>query len=611
MSVRLALLCHRGYFTDGGIILMLRRQAIPRDWVMIDKRSTGCLRPCFSFLVVSQQLRMIMESVQRKIGYDFIHDDYLVNAFVAAHRSGDNSIAHDGNRGMARIGQIAVEMAETCYAVVVEKARLTDINRRKYWWKDKKKVAKACEALGLEFHIVRSDRQIGQVLSPEVLNYALNAVIGAVWLDCQAQNRNINDTCDTVSGILSQIESILNLSTTASGDQVGFPIAADDASVFSTRSATNEILDSNLGSDLDTEKASATFETYESFTVFPPDAFSESLDDLAARQSPPQQSFSEQQSSPRYDTVEHNIQGDDQRNILRSLSSSSQGMGAQSVFSVEQETVIEPTIPGAADTSVSITASKRALAGKGLRDLVGTQFACSSQRKTKRVQTESDKASAVLESLLDAERGKIDAYPGPGRTELLRHLEYPQTTQLKDPCHLFHFLYLAVGSWDTLADFASQLQNAREARRSFVLPFPGSSTASMVFDMMCRLDCERTTCILLKRYYAVQLLEEGQRFSQADESMHLETMETFAVGNAQKGNPQVLRDAAEIKYLVSKIAPGVEDTSREYSTVYSKVKRFRQLGKRLQILTKPFGIGVLALLPSGPSFPCFSLTDHM
>lgn len=450
------------------------------------------------------------------------------------------------------------------------------------------------------------------MLSPEVLNYAFNAVIGAVWLDCQAQNRNISETCTTVSGILSKIDSILNLSSTASGDEVGFPIAADDASVFPTRSATNETLDSNLESDLGMEKALATFETYESFTVFPPDAFAETLDDLVTGQSPPQQSVPEQQPSPGFDTAELSIQGDDQRNTLRLLSSGSQDVGAQSVFSVEQETVIEPTIPGAADTSVSIaTASKRALTGEGARDLAGVQFTCSSRRKTKRVQTERDKATAVLESLLDAEREKIDAYSGPGRAELLRHLEYPQTTQIKDPCHLFHFLYLAVGSWDTLADFASQLQNAREARRSFVLPSPDSSTASMVFDMMCRLDYERTTCILLKRYYAVQLFEEGQRFSQSDESMHLETMETFGVGNAQKGNPQVLRDAAEIKYLVSKITPGVEDTSKVYSTVYLKVKRFRQLGKRLQVFTKPFGIGVLALLPSGPSFPCFSLTDQM
>jgi hypothetical protein len=68
---------------------------------------------------------MIMDSVQRKIGYDFTYDEYLINAFVAAHRSDEDGVASDGNRGMARIGQIAVEMAETCYAVVVEKTRLS------------------------------------------------------------------------------------------------------------------------------------------------------------------------------------------------------------------------------------------------------------------------------------------------------------------------------------------------------------------------------------------------------------------------------------------------------------------------------------------------------
>lgn len=54
----------------------------------------------------------------------------------------------------------------------------------------------------------------------------------------------------------------------------------------------------------------------------------------------------------------------------------------------------------------------------------------------------------------------------------------------------------------------------------------------------------------------------------------METPETFGFGNTQIGNPQVRRDAAEIKFLISKIVPGVEDTSKAYSTVYSKVKRF-------------------------------------
>ena len=225
--------------------------------------------------------------------------EYLINAFVAAHRSDEDGVASDGNRGMARIGQIAVEMAETCYAVVVEKARLSkhsfkrtsehiimrtaDINRRKCWWKDKKKVAKACEALGLEPHIVRSPRQTGQVLSPEVLNFALNAVIGAVWLDCQAQNRSINDTCNTISGILSQINTILNLSTAAGGDHDGSLITENSAQVFSTRPVTHETLDGNLGSDLDTTEAPGNIETYESFSVFPPDSFLEEILDIDVR----------------------------------------------------------------------------------------------------------------------------------------------------------------------------------------------------------------------------------------------------------------------------------------------------------------------------------------
>jgi hypothetical protein len=570
-----------------------------------------------------------MDSVQRKIGYEFTYDEHLTSAFVAAHRSEEDGVANDGNRGMARIGQIAVEMAETCYAVMVEKARLSkhsserttehiimrtaDINSRKYWWKDKKQVARACKALGLELHIVRSARQTGQVLSPEVLNFALNAVIGAVWLDCQAQNRSISDTCNTISGILSQINTILNLSTAAGGDQDGSLIAENSAQVFPTGPVTHEKLDGNLGSDLDTTEASGNLETYESFSVFPPDSFSEGLDGLAVEQSSPQWFILEQQPFPGQDATELVSQDHDQENVVSSLSSGTQGVGVQPVFSVEQETVIESIMPRTADSGVSITTmSKRALPGRESEDSVGAQLTGSLQRKIKRAQTERDKVSAVLDSLLDAERQKIDAYSEPERTKLLRYLEYPQTTQLRDPCHLFRFLYLAVGSWDTLADFASQLQGAREARRSFTLSSPFPSTASTAFNMICRLDSERTTCILLKRYYAVQLLEEGQRPSQSCESMHVETLETFGFGNTpQAGNPQMRRDAAEIKFLISKIVPGVENTSQAYPTIYSKVKRFRQLGKRLQILTKRFGTGVLVLLPSGPSFPGFSLTDCM
>jgi hypothetical protein len=570
-----------------------------------------------------------MDFIQGQIGYDFTHDEYLKSAFVAAHRSEKDGVADDGNRGMARIGQIAIEMAETSYAVVVEKARLSkcsskqaseyiimcaaDINRRRYWWKDKKKVATACQALSIEPRIIASTRQTGQKLSVEVLNFALNAVMGAVWLDCQDQNRSIHDSCKTISRILGQIDTILNSSTAAGGDKEASPTGENSALVFSTQSTTQGTPDGNLGSDLDTTEYSANFETYEDFSVFPPQSISEELDDLVVEQSSPQRSIVEQQPFAEYNTVGSVSQNYEQASIPGSLPAETQGVGAQAVFSMEQETILEPITPRAADSSMTVTKrSKRALPDRESEDSVGVQHADSLQRRTKRAQTERDKINAAVESLRDAERQKAGVYAQPERTQLLRYLEYPQTTPPKDSCHLLRFLYMAIGSWDTLADFANQLQIATETRRSHNLPLIFPSTALMAFNMMCRLEDERTTCILLKRYYAIKLVEDGQRSSQLCESIQVETPETFGfVITPQIGNPQVRRGAAEIRFLTSKIIPDAETTSDIYRTTYSKVKRFRQLGKRLQMFTKLFGVGVLALLPSGPSFLSYSLTDNM
>lgn len=397
-----------------------------------------------------------------------------------------------------------------------------------------------------------------------------------------------------------------------SGDQSEFLIAEHSAPVFLTGLVTHETPRDNLGSDLDMTEASADVETYENFSVFSPLLILEEHDELVPEQSSPQRCLLEQQPFPEYDTVSSFSQNHDQGSIVGSSLAVTQDVGAQAVLLIEREAAIEPTTLRAADSSVYITATlKRALPDRESGESVRVQHTGSLQRKIKRAQTERDKAHAALEPLLDAERQKIGAYPQPKHNELLRYLEYPNTTQLKDSCYLFRFLYLAIGSWDTLADFSSQLQSAKEAQRS-----PGSSppfplTVFMAFDMMCRLDDQKTICILLKRYYAIKLLD-GLQSSQPCESMQVETPETFGFGSTrQRGNPQVRQEAAEIKFLTSKIAPDLQPTSEKYSSVYGKVKRFRQLEKRLQILTKSFGIGILALLPSGPSFHGFSLTDGM
>ncbi|XP_014552301.1 hypothetical protein COCVIDRAFT_19575 [Bipolaris victoriae FI3] len=554
-----------------------------------------------------------MESVQGNIGYDFTNDEYLTNAFVAAHRSEEDGFASDGNRGMARIGQIAIEMTETFHAVVVEKAYLTEINRRKYWWKDKMKVAKACRALDIERNIVRSVRQTGQELSIEVLNFALNAVIGAVWLDCQDQNRSISESCNTISRILNQIDTFLNSSTAASGNQNALSIAENSAPVLSTGLATHETPEGTLVSDLDIRERSANSETYEGFSVFSPLSVSEEYEDLVTEQSSPQRFFLKQQPYLEHGGADSFSQNHDHGNTTSLLSAGTQSVRVQPVLSVEQERVIESITPGEADSSASITATlKRALPGREPKELVVAQDTESLERKNKRAQTERGRVDAALESLLDVERQKIGLRSEPERAKLLGYLEYPKTARLKDPLHTLKFLYLAIGSWYTLADFASQLQSIGETRRPLALPSAFCSTASMAFRIMCRLDNERSTCILLKRYYAIKFLEAGQQSSQPRESMQMEIAVTFGSENTrQRGNPQMRQEAAEIKFLTSRIAPDVEDTSDEYSAVYDKVKRFRQLGKRLQILEKRFGVGVLVLLPSGPSFPGVSLTDRM
>ncbi|KAJ5042667.1 hypothetical protein J3E74DRAFT_479217, partial [Bipolaris maydis] len=371
---------------------------------------------------------MIMDSIQSKLGYNFAHHEHLESAFVAAHRSEKDGIASDGNRGMARIGQIAIDMAETSYAVVVEKARLTDINRRRYWWKDKKKVATACKVLDIESRIVRSARQNGQELSAEVLNFALNAVIGAVWRDCQDQNRSVNESCSTVSRILGQIDGFLNASTAANGDQNVSLVAKNSASIFSPGLVTHETPEGNVVSDLDIRERSANPETYEDFTVFSPLSVSEEHDDLVTEPSSPRWFIIEQQPFSEHDTANSSNQNHDHGNTTCSLSAGIHGMRVQPILSVEQERVLESIPPGEVDSSAPTTAtSKRALPGREPGDSLGAQDARSLERKNKRAQTERGRVDAALESLLDAERQKIGPCSQPERAKLLGHLEYPQT----------------------------------------------------------------------------------------------------------------------------------------------------------------------------------------
>lgn len=64
-----------------------------------------------------------LDFIQHRIRYRFRNLAYLKLALRAANRDDKLGIVDDGNRGLARMGQNAVVMTETCFAVEVEKAR--------------------------------------------------------------------------------------------------------------------------------------------------------------------------------------------------------------------------------------------------------------------------------------------------------------------------------------------------------------------------------------------------------------------------------------------------------------------------------------------------------
>jgi dsRNA-specific ribonuclease len=168
----------------------------------------------------------LMEFVQTRIDYHFADIQLLESALKAAHRDRENENTDDGNRGLARIGLLAIEMAETYNAIVVENLTISmssmihiadsvltfidDANSREHWWKNKKSRAKLCELLGIGSCIKQSIRQGDLSPSTAVLDHALSALFGAVWLDCENQGKSANETRNTISKVLHHINASVN-----------------------------------------------------------------------------------------------------------------------------------------------------------------------------------------------------------------------------------------------------------------------------------------------------------------------------------------------------------------------------------------------------------------
>lgn len=130
--------------------------------------------------------------------------------------------------------------------------------------------------------------------------------------------------------------------------------------------------------------------------------------------------------------------------------------------------------------------------------------------KRKRIQNNEDRATSTYNFLLESERQKLSKLPQVERMQLERFLRHPEIDQLDDSSPSFRFLYLTIGSSQTLIDFSDQLRAARETQDNPERPSQFPSNISETFNIICHLESKEANCLLLKRYHAIKLLEEEE-----------------------------------------------------------------------------------------------------
>lgn len=233
--------------------------------------------------------------------------------------------------------------------------------------------------------------------------------------------------------------------------------------------------------------------------------------------------------------------------------------------------------------------------------------------KRKRTQDSKERADSTYCSMLHSEQQKLECVSQDEKEVLVKHLEHPEISKLEEKSsNRLHFLYLAIGSWHTICDFRDQLRLARSNPSVHRQLCVSKWSAAETYTEICRLERVEALSILLRRYHTLVLCENEQECPNRCSPMVVETPHTIGVaGRSNAGNPISAQDASLTNQLLYKIMPGAQPGTNGFETARRRVKRLRKLAKYLRILVHSYGFGVLALLPSGPSFGEVSLTDNM
>lgn len=468
-----------------------------------------------------------------------------------------------------------------------------------HWSKTKKSRAKACKLLGIEPLITKSIRQQHQSPSDTVLDHALSAVLGAVWLDCERQEQKVSDIRLTILEVLRTIDAIVVEQSITAGCVTGVDKSPTHQYSIITGPPEGrfETTDLNHGGLDDVE--SFTREWFEQeLSHFPSEMLPHQDSSLML------QPFAGQDDSIAY------LESRDVFDINAS------GPASSSNHPAFEGTDVEPCADGLQYERHDRGPSDAQRGQSNISTSPNTPIYAArivKGGKRKRNQDRETKLDSLYYKMLQAEQRKLTRVSQVDQESLIPFLQHPVLEKLeRKPSILVRHLYLAIGSWETIADFKDLLQLARSdsgiCRQPSLLP----CTAATMYREICQLEKEESLCVLLRRYYILNLCDEEQLYNDRHSHVIVETPATVGEFRVAKpGNPVFALDSSLTERLLSKIMPDTDPESDEFKKARSKVKRLRKLAGRLRLLVKRYGFGVLGLLPSGSSFEQMPLTDSM
>jgi hypothetical protein len=476
------------------------------------------------------------------------------------------------------------------------KVQPDDFHTRKHWSKTKNGRARACSSLGIEAYINQSVRQGNQRPSGTVLDNALSAILGAIWLDCEGQEQTTATTRRTIWGVLRSIDVALSSPTSspACGAET-LPILScqSDTLIDQPGKQTGEA-DLLLGQEQDHIQyfAKEWFEReigdVRDISNYYTDFIRESEPDIVEAEGTMlggnhvwNSSF---ETASRPSTDCHTLgarSGFSSQNLL--TQGTNRNTDWENVSTVEIRN-------SSNDTDVLITGAKR-----------------------KRLRSKEDKADLIYQEMLESESRKLTYVSENEAEKLQRFLVHPRLDALEGKTsNALRFLWLTIGNWQTISNFKDQLQLARSGPCVYRQSAISSWVALETYNEICRLDNEGSLNVLLRRYHAMKLCEEEPTSGDSHRYIMVHIPNPMVAGErSTPGNPSVISKAYQTDKLVMKIMPSIQHTSPEFKKVRRRVKLLQKLAMRLGVLVNSYGLGILALLPSDASFGELSLTDNV